>query len=339
MKRISGITYLKAFLPLCVIACHIKPFGDSAYSFVPLPSIPGLKDVFYSNVFSLAVPLFFIISIFLYLMKRDRTENHLKLCIKRVCYLLGVFAIVRIIYILFGIGNLWIPDRGLFKNSYAILFGGGDTLLYYLELCAYLIVFTELCCVFIEKTEINKKAFSAIGLGLSLLLICIFYFVSDPTVKTEALRFYSPICFPSYVFIAFYFKEAQERNSLPLMISLFVSGMAFAVFEWAYLPNAVFIERGYSIAFPFYARISVVLLSMSIFGLMLKIGRSPSKFIEYLASLSLYAYCVHQIFINLIATSIKKPFLGFLTVVALSYFASAIIKTVLTLIKKRLASR
>ena len=123
------------------------------------------------------------------------------------------------------------------------------------------------------------------------------------------------------------------------MISLFVSGMAFAVFEWAYLPNAVFIERGYSIAFPSYARISVVLLSMSIFGLMLKIGRSPSKIIEYLASLSLYVYCVHQIFIKLIATSIKKPIFGFLSVVALSYFASAIIKVIVTSINKRLASR
>lgn len=158
MKRISGITYLKAFLPLLAIACHARPFGKSASMVLPLQGVPDWKDIFYSNILSLAVPLFFIITFYLYLLKRDRVkESTFKLIGKRVLYLLSLFVGWRTVYALFGIGSLWVPDRGLARNLYHWVFGGGDTLLYYLEQAAYLLILLELICFVCEKIKLSKK--------------------------------------------------------------------------------------------------------------------------------------------------------------------------------------
>ena len=95
MKRISGITYLKAFLPLLVIACHARPFGQSASMTLPLHGVPDWKDVFYSNILGLAVPLFYIITFYLYLKKeivfRVRAFNYLakEFCISFCCLQAG----------------------------------------------------------------------------------------------------------------------------------------------------------------------------------------------------------------------------------------------------------
>ena len=78
MKRISGITYLKAFLPLLVIACHARPFGQSASMILPLQGAPDWKDVFYSNILALAVPLFYYYYfLFIFVKKRSSSGFHL----------------------------------------------------------------------------------------------------------------------------------------------------------------------------------------------------------------------------------------------------------------------
>lgn len=94
MKRISGITYLKVFLPLLVIACHARPFGQSASMVLPLQGVPDWKDVLYSNILGLAVPLFYIITFYLYLLKRDRVQGSTFIFLgNRVLYFFLLFAV------------------------------------------------------------------------------------------------------------------------------------------------------------------------------------------------------------------------------------------------------
>ena len=310
MKRISGITYLKAFLPLLVIACHARPFGQSASMTLPLHGVPDWKDVFYSNILGLAVPLFFIITFYLYLIKRDRVQGStFKLLGKRVLYFFLLFTGWRIVYAIFGIGSLWIPDRGLARNLYHWIFGGGDTLLYYLEQAAYLLVILELICFVCEKFKLSKKMIAILGIGLSVLLIVFCTWFAPETVKIEALRFFSPIGFFPYIFIAILFKERIFSYMLSVIAIAF--GVVYSVFEWFTLVNPMFLLNGYSSATPGYAKISVVFVSIGVFGLMMKISKTPSNFAEVLAAISLYVYCIHQIIIVLISRILGNALSGF----------------------------
>lgn len=334
MKRISGITYLKAFLPLLVIACHIRPFGDSSFMSFPFPKFPDYKDVFYINICSLAVPLFLLVSFFLYLKKRERTENRFKLCVSRVLYFFGIFVFVRIIYYFFGIGNIWIADRGLFKNTYALVFGGGDTLLYYLEISIYLLVFLEIYYLILEKSGANKNLFNIIGFCFGLLLISALYFVPNDTIKTEFLRFYSPVCFVHYVFGASYIYENRDNLKNIILYSLLIVGSGFAVFEWAFLPDPLLLKTGFSLALSLYGRVSVIFVTLALFGLCLKIKKSPTRFTEYLATLSLYVYCIHQIIINFVSPYVRDyPFIAYCIVVVITYIFSAFISFVIKTLK------
>ena len=337
MKRISGITYLKAFLPFLVIACHIRPFGVSGFMRYPFPAFPDFKDIFYLNISPLAVPLFFLVSFFLYLKKRERTENLLKLCVSRASYFFILFVCVRIIYYFFEIGNIWIAERGLFKNTYALVFGGGDTPLYYLELSAYYIVLLEIYLFFLEKAKANKNLFNLIGFGLSLLLISALYFVPNNTIKTEFLRYYSPLSFLPCVFGACYVYDNREKLKTAVLFLLFVVGVGFAVVEWAFLTDPAFIKAGFSFALPSYGRVSLILISIALFGLCLKIKHTPTRFTEYLATLSLYVYCIHQIIISSLPSYISPtsplPHIGYCAVVVVTYLLSAIICFIIKTLK------
>ncbi len=337
MKRINGITYLKAFLPLIVISCHIRPFGKSSFMSYPFPKFPDLKDIYYINISSLAVTLFFIISLFLYLLKRSRSQgSSIKVLRSRVFYFVKLFVIWRIIYVIFNIGNIWVKDRGLFQNVYHLLFGGGDTLLYYLEISVYLFVILELFCLLIEKSGLNKVLWSSVGLLFSLVLLLFLNFILPPgSLKAETLRFFSPVAFLPYVFVAVLMFEFSENIKGYKLIILFFIGAFFAVLEWLHIPDKIFLDYGYSLAIPCYARISTVLISITVFGFMIKIKKSPSKFVEYLSGLSLYVYCTHQIIINLLNGVFSKlPFVSYLVVAMISYALSIAIYTLKNYISK-----
>ena len=326
MKRISGITYLKAFLPLLVIACHARPFGQSASMILPLQGAPDWKDVFYSNILALAVPLFYIITFYLYLLKRDRVQGStFRFLGKRVLFFLLLFVGWRIAYAIFGFGSLNLPDRGLARNLYHWLFGGGDSLLYYLEQAAYFLVVLELICFVCEKTKLSKKVIAMAGLVLSVLLIIICTWFVPATVRIEALRFFSPIGFLPYVFLAILVKE--HVFSYFLSISAIVFGVAYSVFEWLSLVDPLYLQNGYSSAIPSYPKISIVLLSIGIFGLMMKVSNTPSKFSDALAAVSLYVYCIHYVIIVLLRRIFGDglngyEFITYMLVVFITYFFS-----------------
>ena len=325
MKRVNGITYLKAFLPFMVIAWHARFLGTSGIMRVQDVYIPSVVDVIYLNIINLAVPLFFLISFYLYLMKRKTVEDKGKYLFKRIVYLLELFVIWRAIYIVFGIGNLWIPERGIVMNLYHLFFGGGDTLLYYLELLIYFMILIELICLLCERCKLSIVRMAYFGLVFSLLLIVLCYFIPG-VIKYEALRYFSPIAFLPLVFIAFLLADTKQ---LPVkwIIVLFVSGIALAVFEWRCCIDQQYITQGgYAIATPIYARLSQIIIAASVFMLALNVQKEPSKAVKWLASVSLYAYCLHQIIIVIADRLLPvSEFIIFLLTIVCTYVLSAVI--------------
>ena len=90
-----------------------------------------------------------------------------------------------------------------------------------------------------------------------------------------------------------------------------VFGLAYSVFEWFTLVDPIYLMNGYGSATPGYAKISVVFVSIGVFGLMMKISKMPSNFTEVLAAISLYVYCVHQIIIIVISRVFGDALSGF----------------------------
>lgn len=319
-KRIPGITYLKAFLPLLVIACHARPFGTSASMNVAYTTLPDWKDVCYLNIFTLAVPLFYLISFYLYLLKRDKMEGSAGgLLFRRIVYFAGLFLGARIIYWFFGIGNLWIPERGWVRNLYRLFFSGGDTLLYYLEQMAYYLLLLECLITVSNRFHLNKNRFYlSMGFG-GVLLIALCGIAAPEALRIEALRYFSPLGFFPLVPFALYFFEIRNERKPRWIGAALLAGLLAAIVEWRLLPNACYLQNGYTMALPSYARVSVVLLSCGIFFAALQKNQSPGLTVEKMAALSLYVYITHQVVIKLLGNRMDSPFVNYLIVTACTY--------------------
>lgn len=327
MKKINGITYLKALLPLLVVSCHIRPFGQSSAMGNNFSGIPDLKDIFYANISALAVPLFLIISFYLYLLKRQKGDMSPKTLLKnRIFYFLKIFVVCEIFAAVFGYLVVWRKERGFITNIYHLLFAGGDTLFYYLQITVYLLVVLELFYIITEKYGVSRNKSAVIGIFLSCMILVICSLKIMPySLKTEALRFFSPIGFLPYVFVAsliFEYKDTIKNSCLLIVLSV---GIILSLLEWYYLPSKDFLENGYALMVPFYQKLSVVFVSAAAFSAALKIKKKPSKIIEYLSNISLYVYCTHQFVIILLSKINIVPFLKYLLVLTVSYILSIII--------------
>ena len=326
MKRINGITYLKAFLPFLVIAWHVRFLGLSGIMQVQEVYIPSIADVVYINIVNLAVPIFFLISFYLYLIKRKSSGDNYKYLIKRIINLFEIFVIWRAIYVIFGIGNLWIPSRGIIINLYHLLFGGGDTLLYYILLLIYFLITIEIIISVCERLKWRVKAVAVIGLTFSLVVLLICYFIPE-YLKYEALRYFSPIAFIPLVFIAILIVENKTIINIKFALTLFAIGVALAVIEWILIPDSKYISQGvYAVALPIYSRLSQIVIASAIFILMLNIKKEPSKIVLLLSNVSLYAYCVHQIIITELSKRFEiQSFISFLITIVITYFCSIVL--------------
>lgn len=326
-KRVQGITWLKAFLPLLVIACHARPFGESACMRLPLAGVPNWEDIFYVNVLSLPVPVFYLMSFFLYLAKRDRIDySPRKLMHQRVVYFATLFFGVRLVYLLAGIGTLYVPGRGEIRNLYHLLFAGGDTLLYYLEQMVYWTVLLECLCAFCERIRIERNVTATIGivLGGGMVGLCDFFF--SGALRVESLRFFSPVGFLPLPFIAMLAYELKERIANGAIVTLLALGLAMAIAEWRLLPSEEFLQSGYSMAMPSYARISVLMLACAVFLASLRMRLTPNALVVGMAGLSLYVYCVHQLVIVVLGDVIRSPLIDYIVVVALTYCVSFLLR-------------
>ena len=326
-KRVYGITYLKAFLPFLVIAYHERPFGESPSMILPLVNTINWKDIIYTNILSLAVPIFFMISFYLYLEKRDRIDySPFKLMRNRVVYFLGLFIVWRIIFGIFDIGQFWNTGRGGIRNIYHLIFAGGDTLLYYLEHMMYYIVFLELFYYFMERFKLKKKVCSIVGIGISVIVLLIVTYFGSETLQIEALRYFSPLGFLPYIFIAAYLYESKEENHRICISITGIIGVICAVAEWKLLLKDTFLLNGYSTAIPSYARVSVIFLSSVIFTVALRVKRKPSKAIEWMSAISLYVYCIHQLVIQIFVGAFEFPQIQYVLVVVVTYAIGSLLQ-------------
>ena len=129
--RLVGIDYLRAFFSVCVVAVHLgyvypsSIFRASEYQ----THVFGWSDFVNFYILCLAVPVFVLISAYLYALKPTNTRGLLRR-LGRIGRLLVFWATVYLIFFFTGYGAIkqFPPDA---KERAVFLLTGGNTVYYF----------------------------------------------------------------------------------------------------------------------------------------------------------------------------------------------------------------
>jgi peptidoglycan/LPS O-acetylase OafA/YrhL len=294
-ERWYGIDYLRALMSFAVVAWHMRLFGTSrqfdAQGFF-LEQIE-ISDILNFNLLLLAVPVFFLISLFLQNEKWMQGQLRLFARLERLLYLYCFW--VGMALLLYRLENklsvIW-PDSiaklGLFVVT------GGYSLFYFLF---SLILLTIISYAFYKSPPVIHWVL----LVVSTSLMWIFpYVVTKKNDCSFLVAFWNPLNFLPYIFISrlIYIYLLQRRDRLYSIHYKIIVWGAFclcvisAVCEWYWFRDINNFEfNGY--AFPSYTRISVVSGAAFLFLTSFYIRHPPPECIRFLSEYSLGIYCLH----------------------------------------------
>lgn len=327
--KIIGFDYLRPLFAIFVVAWHSLLFGKSIIFSISNRYIPNVIDIIYVNLLNLAVPVFMLMSLFLYI--KNRNEKGEKYFFKSIKNRLITIVFWITFYFIIGRGVLWQGELGAARNIYMLIFSGFGTLFYFM---IHLVILTILA-------EILRRYPSLFILKLmmiiSLLIIIISYFLPQ-VLRVEALRFYSPVNFLPYLFIAFliysFIKKNYSRAKIKLILIILISlGILSALIEWILLPNKIYVELGYAIAIPIYGRNSQIIFATFIVLSAYYINKPAPKSVKILSEYSLSIYCLHPLVITFISNlklfntchSILSSFLNFILILLITIGLSVVL--------------
>lgn len=304
-KKLEGFTYLRVAFSWIIVGWHGNFLGETPLMKVADRYTANLKDIYQCNVMQMGVPIFILISLFLYIDRYYSTVSqglsskpYLK---KRICHFSVLYMFWRVIYSFFGIGQFWHQPRGLVRNVYHLIFGA-DTVLYYFVEIIWLVLAVHILCQFTTNFSGKQKLY--VYSVLSVFSMCLTFSLHflPLSLKLESLRYFSPIGFIPYVFsslLVHHMYTNYRTYCNKIMIVLAVISIGLIVAEWLLLPDKVYIQNGFRSALNGYGRPSLVTSSMALILLVLKCNKKPPRIIENLGNISLYVFCLHSIFIKL----------------------------------------
>ncbi len=338
LEYLGGFDYLRVFFATAIVAWHVKLFGPVSLFQADLVK-PGLPDIIYFNVCLVGVPLFFIISILLYIFSRDNKPNYFA---RRIYQLLLIYLFWIVIDSVTNIGQI---GTSRMTNLIYWMLGGIDSDLWFLFSLMILIVVTELG--YRLKNKMNPIRFLWVQFALFAISTC-FYFLKIPLLSYMPERYYvyhlkfiNPLDFLPYVFLAFivahYYKNGKiSQDNYKLRYFLILMSMTYvssSILEWFLLPRNA-LSAYYNCMLPIlpYARISVPIGVVTILLIFVMRDYQPPKIISECAKLTLGIYIIHyfitshynKIFQSLLnySPSFHLPLIEFLLV-----FTSSVIIT------------
>ena len=294
-SRWHGVDYLRATMSLAVIAWHMRLFGISSLSDMSKYSTHHiqLSDIINFNLLLLAVPVFFLISIFLQVEKWAKNSAGFWGRIERLtyiyCFWTGIFLIVCKME---GQLSLIWPKTAIEAGLFVI--SGGKSLFYFLF---SLILLTTLSHMTMRLRLTQQKI-------LTLFLLVSLWICPAVVVRYDALHlltaFWNPLNFLIYAYIAHLLYRYIGNNphvthstafkkALGLIFILFLIA---AICEWTWFRGINnFKYNGF--AFPSYTRPSVAIGATFLFLLSFTIRHPPAFIIKLISEYSLGLYCVH----------------------------------------------
>ena len=331
-----GFDYLRAGLCIFVVAWHNVIFGPPTVlnsSMIEHLS-PTVADIIYFNILLLAVPTFFLTSIFLYvLLRQHRPANYFIDRMKRFASLLIFWSVTVSLYRYMMGWNLNDFFNGRLQTTLTIVTGGRSVFYYFFSLIV-LTGIAEAFFLFTSKIKRHKNFILWVALAFSLIILII-----APRVLAQykiAFDFWSPFNFIPYAFCAFIIADySTSKHYNTITAVLFLLYLVFSVMDWMLIKYYIWDHyRGYIM--PTYARISIPFGAMFLVLLCSRIARPPAKIISHLAQYSLGIYCFHT-FISedrlskLFAFSSSQRLLNFLVQIGGSIILTAVFKRVIWL--------
>ncbi len=297
--KVHGFTWLRTILSWMIVVWHGHFLGVSQAMTEQSHYTPSILDIFHMNIVQLGVPLFLLISLFLFIRKYDTGQLPPKYTFTRILHFLLIYLAWRSVYFCFGIGNLWISERGILRNIYHLVFGG-DTVLYFFVELIWLTALTAVLSYLLNYLETRAKIllFSSL-LGLSLIITSCLY-ILPLGIRIESLRYFSPIGFLPYLFAAqlLYILNRDFCVNKLIIIMSFLS-IALIAIDWMLLPSAIYLKNGIGAAITGYGRVSLVCTASTFFLLFLKVQSPPPVIINNLSNISLYVFVIHPIAIKI----------------------------------------
>jgi len=306
-----GFDYLRVIMIAAVIAGHAQltlrfnAFDINQYQF-PHYHVTIL-NVIGENLLALAVPTFFIVSLFLFFTKVQDSRSYFRPRMVRLLYLYGFWVV------------LWLLHRGGFSTfasdvRHGDIYGavefvvrGGYSEFYFL--------FSLIFLTFIAYFSVRlPKSVLWLLLGLSLSLLWLFPLVTIHYGSYHSLvALWSPMNFLPYIFIAnlglHYLQDGNVRwSSSRFKIGFFtilILTIVSAIGEWLWLPNQVFFEANPGNVIPPYTRFSVAGGASLVFLLSFLVKKPAWRWVRFIAGYTIGLFCL-----NVFVISIYKSIFG-----------------------------
>jgi surface polysaccharide O-acyltransferase-like enzyme len=331
-----GIDYLRSFMSLAVIAWHLRLFGETGFFHIDEYETQTIcwVDFIYFHVLLLAVPAFYLISLFMFSNRQVVSVKYLMNRLERLTYLYLFWLGAGLLIYLYLTGNsisaLYHFSTSSIQQFALSFFSGWFTPYYFFVNLIMLTIVSYFTVTWNYRVQWLMMVFSLLQLWIFSAL------VRRLEMCEYMIAYWNFFNFIPYVFVSNLIIHYQSRlNSLFvfkwLIIILTLSCVITAYCEWHwFLGNGNFKYNDF--ALPPYMRISVVIGASLLFVLSLRLRYRAPKWVKFLSDNSLGLYCLHLIVMIVLQkfegyqTIHQYRILEFLIVISISIVLSLILR-------------
>lgn len=279
-QHLQGLDYLRAGACLLVVLWHRDTLGFLRSSPVMVKAV----SIFYYNVALLAVPIFFLVSLRLFVKRREEEPDYFEK--KRAKKLLGLYFFWSTLYVLWSVGKGSF-NPFFFQSTFAfalLLVTGGNGLFYFFFA---LIMVTTLANIYLRIRPLMAPPFVWGFFGLSCLwiLFALHYGTKDPLLSV----FWNPLNFLPYIFAAILIDQKLLPFNTRTLLLLGASVLTSILLEWTLIDPQIHLPY----LMPPYTRLSVVLSALLLLVLFEHLPLPQNRLASLLARYSLPVYCLH----------------------------------------------
>lgn len=322
-ERYVGIDYLRAIFSVCVVLVHLGYISKSTI-------FDGEKYVSHALIISdlvnfylllLAVPIFFIVSNFLFYQKREDKSILIKY-LKRIGKLVVFWVFVYKVFRYQGWNIIQcLPNTP--KQLVFFVMSGGHTIYYFFVSLAVLTIITH----FAKRL---KLFYVSIFFLATVALVSVLPIFSIATELFVLSAHWSPLNFLPYPFAAilvFHVARMEKAKISPILIIISGAVIVLSVLaDWS-----IYVHRGFFnvniYAIPAYTRPSLVFISMALLFVAIKTNPKSNPVVLFMSNNSLALYCLHPFFVKPAQDlSNSNLLVSLILVIILSYSSAAILK-------------
>jgi len=304
-QKFEGFDFLRAVFAIAIVADH-----SGIFSIATIQGMTFATDILYTNFSSVAVPVFFQISLFLFYVKGEKLElnSFFQKRIFKLIYLY-LFWVSSFTYFKIFIKNRLneiVEFKSLsIKSLLEFIVSGGNSQFYFFFSLIFITILAALLITFLKTIESPLKkikisywlfftscllifCFSIIDTIINLTNAQYIYFIQ--TISNIARWNYNPLNFLPYLFTTVITVQELNQGGLQLgssgfknkLYSLFFLFVVFTVLEYFLLKNLMH-----------YSRLSLVFGSWLLLYLSVITKRKSPSSIRMISSLSLGIYTTH----------------------------------------------